>query len=264
VDVWNQEFQQQLKTGTVPNLTVMSLPDDHTGGLPTPQAQVADNDLALGRIISNISHSPVWKDSAVFVEEDDTQAGLDHVDGHRGPLYIASPYARRGVVNNSYYTQINVTKTIEQILGAQPMNQMDRAAVPMFDAFTNRPDFTPYTVLPNQIPLTQGVSGLIPLNPPASSSTRSASPAALTATSGPAAPVAPTAKQVAAAWASWDKSVAQPTLMRYGPDSVSPALLNRYDWYWATGWSKPYPGDEHILAPDQVRGRNVLGDFSGD
>jgi hypothetical protein len=201
------------------------------------------------------------------VLEDDTQAGVDHVDGHRGPLWIASPYAKRGVVNSDYFSQINVVKTIEQILGAQPMNQMDRAAVPMFSAFTNTPNFTPYATVPNQVPLTQGVTGLIPLTPSAATATDPAAAAALKATSGPPAPAVPTAQRsVAAAWAGWYKTEAQPKLTGPNavPDSVNPAQFNRYDWYSSTGWTKPYPGDKHILAPDQVPGRNLPSGFLGD
>jgi len=118
-DIWEQSFQQQEKAGTVPSLSLIWMPDDHTAGIgtgaPNPVAEVADNDLAVGRIIDTISHSSIWKSSVVFVVEDDTQNGIDHVDGHRGPLLIASPYAARGIVDNSYYTQLNVVKTIEQI-----------------------------------------------------------------------------------------------------------------------------------------------------
>jgi YVTN family beta-propeller protein len=266
-DIWEQDFRQAEQTGVLPSLTTMTLGDDHTGGAPTSAAQVADNDLAVGRIVSDISHSQFWKDSAIVVLEDDTQAGSDHVDGHRGPLWIASPYAKRGVVDSDYFSQINVVKTIEQILGAQPMNQMDRAAVPMFSAFTNKPNFAPYETLPNQIPLTQGVTGLIPVTPTAKTAADPAAAAALTATSGPPAPVVPTAeKSVAAAWASWYKTEAQPKLSgtNAAPDSVNPAQLNRYDWYTSTGWAKPYPGDHQILPPDQVPGRNLPSDFLGD
>jgi YVTN family beta-propeller protein len=298
-DIWEQDFRQAEQTGNLPNLTTMTLGDDHTGGKPTPVAQVADNDLAVGRIVSDISHSQFWKDSAVFVLEDDTQAGSDHVDGHRGPLFIASPYAKRGVVNSDYFSQINVVKTIEQILGAQPMNQMDRAAVPMLSAFTNTPDLTPYDTVPNQIPLTQGVTGLIPLPPttataapsataaptappgpvappaaPSAAPTGSSAPpaapsatAAPAATNGPPAPPVPAPEQpVAAAWDTWDKTVAQPALSgtNAAPDSVNPAQLNRYGWYSSTGWTKPYPGDQRILPPDQVPGRNLPGDLNGD
>jgi YVTN family beta-propeller protein len=263
-DIWEKDFKQAEQTGKLPNLTTMTLGDDHTGGAPTSAAQVADNDLAVGRIISDISHSQFWKSSAVFVLEDDTQAGVDHVDGHRGPLWVASPYAKRGVVNSDYFSQINVVKTIEQILGAQPMNQMDRAAVPMFSAFTNTPDFTPYQTVPNQIPLTQGVTGLIPLTPSAATAADPAAAAALKATSGPSAPAVPAAQRsVAAAWAGWYKTEAQPKL-NAAPDSVNPAQFNRYDWYSSTGWTRPYPGDKQILAPDQVPGRNLPSDFLGD
>jgi hypothetical protein len=86
VDVWEQDFQKQLQDNDVPNLTIMWVPDDHTGGTPSPSAQVADNDLAVGRIVDQISHSSVWKSSAIFALEDDSQAGDDHVDGHRAPL----------------------------------------------------------------------------------------------------------------------------------------------------------------------------------
>jgi YVTN family beta-propeller protein len=266
-DIWEQDFKQAEQTGVLPSLTTMTLGDDHTGGAPTGTAQNADNDLAVGRIVSDISHSRFWKDSAVFVVEDDTQAGSDHVDGHRGPLLIASPYAKRGIVDSGYYTQVNVVKTIEQLLGAQPMNQMDQAAVPMYDAFTNTPNLTPYTVLPNQVPLTQGVSNLIPLTPSASTAADPSTAAAVTATQGPAAPAVPATEQVVARqWATWYKTEAEPRLTgpNAAPDATNPAQLNRYDWYTSTGWTKAYPGDKHILAPTQVPGRNLPSDFIGD
>jgi YVTN family beta-propeller protein len=266
-DLWEQDFKKAEQTGNLPNLTTMTVSDDHTGGAPTGAAQNADNDLAVGRIVSDISHSQFWKDSAVFVLEDDTQAGNDHVDGHRGPLFIASPYANRGVVNSEYYTQVNVVKTIEQILGAQPMNQMDQAAVPMYDAFTKTPNLTPYTVQPNQIPLTQGVTGLLPQTPTASTAANPSAAAPVTATSGPAAPAVPAAEQsVASAWTTWYQTEATPKLTgaNAAPDAVNPAQLNRYDWYTSTGWAKPYQGDKQILAPDQVPGRNLPSNMLGD
>jgi YVTN family beta-propeller protein len=262
-DVWEQDFDKQLTDNDVPDLTIMWVPDDHTGGTPSPTAEVADNDLAVGRIVDSISHSSVWKSSAVFTLEDDSQAGDDHVDGHRSPLYIASPYAKRGVINNTYYSQINVVKTIEQILGAQPMNQMDRAAVPMYDAFTNTPDDAPYNYLPNQIPLTLGVPGdssetaaaagaIAKTDAADGSKDTVASPAALLAV--PAAE-----KSTAAAWTTWYQTVAERALTGAHAivDSVNPEQMNRYDWYTANGWTKPYPGDAKILAPDQVPGRNL-------
>jgi YVTN family beta-propeller protein len=265
VDLWEQDFKQAEQTGNLPNLTIMWLPDDHTGGTPTAAAQVADNDLATGRVISDISHSKFWNSSAVFVMEDDSQAGNDHVDGHRAPLMVASPYVNHGAINDSYYTQVNAVKTIEQILGIQPMNQMDQAAVPMYDAFTNTPNDTPYNAVPNQIPLTQGVTGLITLPPPATST---ATPAAATVTAAAAkVPAVPAAEQaVASAWATWYQTEAEPALTgpHATPDSVNPAQLNRYDWYTTTGWTKPYLGDKAILAPNQVPGRNLPSDLLGD
>ncbi|HEY1486847.1 MAG TPA: bifunctional YncE family protein/alkaline phosphatase family protein, partial [Micromonosporaceae bacterium] len=128
-DIWEQSFRQSEQTGRLANLTMIAMPQDHTAGTsgrdPYPTALVADNDLAVGRIVDDISHSQFWKSSAIFVLEDDSQNGTDHVDGHRAPLYVISPYAKQGIVDDTYYTQINVVKTIEQILHIQPMNQMD-------------------------------------------------------------------------------------------------------------------------------------------
>jgi hypothetical protein len=121
-DIWKAEFEHEESSGAVPDLTLIWLPDDHTGGAPDPVAQVADNDLAFGRIVETISHSKVWKDSAIFGVEDDTQNGTDHVDGHRGPAFVISPYAKGGV-QDEYETQLNMVRTVEQILGIQPMNQ---------------------------------------------------------------------------------------------------------------------------------------------
>ncbi len=238
VDIWQKAFAKSVKTGNLANLSMLWVPDDHTAGTsgtdPYPTAQVADNDLAVGRIIDTISHSPFWKDSAVFVLEDDSQNGTDHVDGHRSPLWIASPYAKRGATVDTYYSQLNVVKTIEQILGIAPMNQEDRAAVPMTDAFTNRANLKPYTAMPNQIPLTFGLK--------------------TTASSGVGAAAVPAPeKAVAQQWTVWSSH------QNFGgakaaEDRSNPAQLNRLDWYTATGWSKPYPGDAAILGPYQVPG----------
>ncbi len=158
VDLWLQDFNNDLYAGTVPTLSILWVMDDHTGGPPTADAEQADNDLAVGRIIDTISHSPVWGSSAIFIEEDDAQNGVDHVDGHRSPGYVVSPYAvQYGPTDHSYYTQVNMTRTIEQILGLPPMNQFDLVASPMSTAFTNTPNVAPFTHLPNQVPLTKGV-----------------------------------------------------------------------------------------------------------
>ncbi len=155
------EFIKELKayeaSGTLPNFMIMLLPNDHTvatrEGFPTPRAAVADNDLALGRIIEAVSHSKFWKETAIFVVEDDPQAGLDHVDGRRTIAFCVSPYTKRGEVISTHYNQNSILRTMELILGLPPMNQFDMAATVMTDCFTNTPDFSPYVALENQIPL---------------------------------------------------------------------------------------------------------------
>src|ERR1700689_3562837 len=139
VDLWLQDFNNDVAAGTVPALSILWVMCDHTGGPPTPQAEQADNDLAVGRIIDYISHSNVWSSSAIFIEEDDAQNGVDHVDGHRSPGYIVSPYTvQKGPTDQTYYTQVNMTRTIEQILGLPPMNQFDLVASPMRTDFVKR------------------------------------------------------------------------------------------------------------------------------
>jgi hypothetical protein len=154
-----EELNRYEKNDDFPNFIIMELPNDHTSGTrpgnPTPQAAVADNDLALGRIVEAISHSKFWKETCIFVTEDDPQAGLDHVDGHRTVGFVISPYTKRGKVVSTYYSQINMVRTIENILGIPPMNQLDLTADPMLDCFTNKPDFKPYTAVKNNIPLDQ-------------------------------------------------------------------------------------------------------------
>jgi YVTN family beta-propeller protein len=265
-DVWLQSFQQSVKTGKLANLNLVWMPDDHTagvgGGAPNPVAEVADNDLAVGRMISAISHSKFWKSSAVFVVEDDTQAGVDHVDGHRGPLLIASPYAKRGVINDTYYTQLNVVKTIEQILGIAPMNQEDRAAEPMFSAFTNTADYAPYTVRPNQIPLTQGLTAA-PSGSASSTSKTSQAIRQLVAETPAQAGVPVAVRGIYEKWVAWSRDQHFAGI-RPIQDWANPEQLNRLDWYSAHGWRLAYPGDKAILAPEQVPGHNLPADYLGD
>ncbi|MFC2123365.1 alkaline phosphatase family protein [Bacteroidota bacterium] len=152
-----KELREFEKNDNFPNFIIMLLPNDHTSGtrpgLPTPRAAVADNDLALGRVVEAISHSKFWEKTCIFVTEDDPQAGLDHVDGHRTVGLVISPYTKRGQVISTNYTQINMFRTIENILGVPPLNQFDLAAEPMIDCFTDQPDFSPYAAIPNNIPL---------------------------------------------------------------------------------------------------------------
>ncbi len=220
-DLFLRDLKTAEQNNNLPQLNIMTIMNDHTAGTsagsPTPSAMVADNDLAVGRIIDGISHSKFGQDSAVFVVEDDSQNGVDHVDGHRAPVLIWSPYARRNAVVSDFYTQLNVVRTIEQILALPPMTQMDLAAEPMYSAFTNKADTTPYTAKPSQIPL----------------DTMNGAPNTLTG--------------AAAAWGAWS---AQQDWS--GPDRVDPGRLNRVDWYAAHNWTTPYPGDARILFPNEV------------
>jgi YVTN family beta-propeller protein len=157
VDQFLHELKDFEQKGEMPNLMIMSLPNDHTSGtspgMPTPEASVADNDLALGRIVEAISRSKFWRETCIFVVEDDPQAGFDHIDGHRTIGQVISPYTRRRGVDSTNYNQASMVRTIEQVLGLPPMNQIDASATPMASCFSNKPDLTPYEVLKNNIPL---------------------------------------------------------------------------------------------------------------
>ena len=159
-----KDLRQFERTGNFPNLTIFLLPNDHTSGTkancPTPAAMAADNDLAFGQILEAVSHSRFWKETCIFAIEDDPQAGWDHVSGYRTTCYVASPYTRRGAVVSTQYNQTSLLRTMELMLGLPPMNQMDATATPMTACFTDKPDFTPFTALTNNIPLDQ-------MNPPA-------------------------------------------------------------------------------------------------
>jgi hypothetical protein len=261
VDTWLPVFKQQEKSGKMPGLSFMWLMDDHTMGVgegdPDPVAEVADNDLAVGRVVDQISHSKFWKSTAIFVVEDDTQNGVDHVDGHRGPVDVISPYSKPGV-DSTYYTQLNMVKTIEQILGIKAMNQEDLAAEPMYNAFQAKPDDAPYDVQSNQIPLTLGAPGY-------SSTLRV--PMAKTATDEkdfkPQGIVPASMRSVYDAWVTWTKQQKAKGNFSH-QDRVNPAQENRLDWYSAHNWSVAYPGDPKIYMPDQVPGRKLPAAFIGD
>jgi DNA-binding beta-propeller fold protein YncE len=158
-----ERFIAELKRfeteGDMPRLQIVRLPNDHTAGaLPgrlTPTAYQADNDLALGMLVEAVSHSKFWTQTAIFVLEDDAQNGPDHVDAHRSPAYLISPYVRRQTVDSTMYSTSSMLRTMELILGLQPMTQFDLAATPMFNAFQSTPDPTPYTALPANVDLKQ-------------------------------------------------------------------------------------------------------------
>jgi hypothetical protein len=163
LDEFLREFTGYEKNGQLPRLVILLLPQDHTHGTapgyPTPRACVADNDLALGRLVEAVSRSRYWRESAIFVTEDDAQDGVDHVDGHRTVGFVISPWTRHGVTDSTFYTAINMYRTVEQILGLPPSNQFDLAAEPMFSVFAERADARPYTALANRVPLDE-------MNPP--------------------------------------------------------------------------------------------------
>jgi YVTN family beta-propeller protein len=167
-DEFIRELKEFEKNDNFPNFIIMLLPNDHTSGtrpgMPTPRAAVADNDLALGRIVESISESKFWNKTCIFVTEDDPQAGLDHVDGHRTVGMVISPYTKRNEVVSVYYSQINMVRTIEDILGIPPMNNLDLMAESMVDCFTTKPDYTPYKAVNNKIPLDEINPGLASLS----------------------------------------------------------------------------------------------------
>jgi hypothetical protein len=146
------ELAEFERTGELPRLIVLRLPNDHTYGTrvgkPTPTAMVADNDLALGRLVEGLSQSRFWKEMAIFVVEDDAQNGSDHVDAHRTVALAISPYIKRGSVDSTLYTTSSMLRTMELILGLEPMSQFDAAARPMFASFTSTPDVAPYECRP--------------------------------------------------------------------------------------------------------------------
>lgn len=210
VDRFLAEFREHEARGTLPRLNIILLPQDHTSGtspgFPTPRAMVADNDLALGRLVEAISRSRYWQDSVIFVTEDDAQSGLDHVDGHRTIALAIGPHIRRKAVDSTFYTTIHLYRTIQHLLGLPPQNQFDLAAEPMFTLFTAKPDLTPYKALPNRIPLDE-------MNPP------------LRALAGPALVMARQSMAM-----DLDE-----------PDAAPADLLDRIIWHSVKGMDMPFP-----------------------
>jgi len=205
------ELKEFEARGGMPNLAIICLPNDHTSGTdpgaPTPAAQVADNDLAFGRILEALSHSRFWKDTCVFAIEDDPQSGWDHVSGYRTTGYVISPYTKRHAVVSVNYTQVSILRTIELILGLPPMNQIDATATPMRECFSSAPDFTPFDAVPNNVPLDQ-------MNP------------ALT--------------EIRDARQRHD-ALASSRLPLSRPDQCPENLLNHILWHAQMGFTAPYP-----------------------
>ena len=210
--VFLKEFEQAKQTGEWPNFVTVYLPSDHTSGtsagFPTPAAMAADNDLAVGQLVEAISHSRFWPTTCVFVIEDDPQAGFDHVDGHRSPCWVISPYTKRRAIVSDFYNQTSVLHTMELMLGLPPMNQLDAMAPVMRTCFNDAPDLKPYDAIKNQIPLDQ-------MNPPK------------VALDGKALELA-------------DQSDAQDFSE---PDRAKEDVLNRIVWHAMKGTDTPYPAE---------------------
>ncbi|HEY4149662.1 MAG TPA: bifunctional YncE family protein/alkaline phosphatase family protein [Chitinophagaceae bacterium] len=152
---WKKEFDSLVAVNAVPQFNSVRFGNDHTEGLkrgrPTPFAHVADNDLAVGMFIEYLSKSPIWKESVVFIVEDDAQNGADHVDAHRSPAYIAGGFIKRGFVDHTMYSTSSMLRTMELILGIAPMSQYDAAAVPLWRSFSTTPNLTSFQSVPSQV-----------------------------------------------------------------------------------------------------------------
>jgi len=212
--IFLDRFRAFVDGGNLPNLVIVMLPGDHTAGTlpgyPAPAAMVADNDLALGRIVEAISQSPYWPQSAIFALEDDAQDGVDHVDGHRTVCLIASPFVRRGALDSTSYNQTSVVRTVEVLLGLPPMNKFDAAALPMETAFTTIPDYTPFVASASE-------TALAVLTPPVGE------------------------------LKGWQRKDALASLkMDFAtPDAAPEEALNRIVWRAVRGPGKPYPKVRH-------------------
>jgi len=210
--IFIEDLKAWEQKGDCPNLVYLYLPCDHTSATrpnyPTPVAMVADNDLALGQVVEAVSKSPFWKETAIFVVEDDPQSGFDHVDAHRTVALVISPYTRRKFVDHTNYNQTGMVKTIELLLGLPPMNQLDLSATPLRRCFQDEPDLTPYVCLPNGVPLDE-------MNPPLKSLQGKALHAA-------------------------KKSLA---LDLDEADEADEDTMNRILWHSVRGWDTAYPAE---------------------
>ncbi|MDO8794495.1 MAG: alkaline phosphatase family protein [Vicinamibacterales bacterium] len=220
--IFLKDFAEWKQAGRMPNLTILQLPADHTRGATpnasTPSAMVADNDLALGRIVEALSNSPFWPKMAIFVVEDDAQNGVDHVDGHRTVALAISPYTRRGVVDSTFYAHQSMVKTIELMLGLPTMSLFDLIATDMRASFTTTADVRPYAAVEPQ-------QSLFERNP------------VLSAMKGPL------------------RDAAEATMrMRFDvPDAAPTETLNRIVWGMVKGWDRPYPPVQRaVFAPMSI------------
>jgi DNA-binding beta-propeller fold protein YncE len=210
-DIFLKEYDRFSRSDTVPDLMILSLPCDHGEGLdpkyPTPRAMMADNDLALGRIVEAVSNSPQWRETCIFVIEDDAQSGPDHIDGHRTVFSAISPYSKRKAVDSTFYTTANMLRSIEMMLGLDPMTKFDAVAYPLTACFDDTLDLTPYRATPNNVALDERN---------------------------------PFGRKLTAEGRYWqEKSLALDWSHIDAPD---PYWLNRINWYSIHGDGRPYPG----------------------
>ena len=212
MDVFEKEFKAFEQGGNLPHLMVMTLPCDHGEGTnpayPTPRAMMADNDLALGRLVDLVSHSKYWKETAIVVTEDDSQSGPDHVDGHRTSTMIISPYTKRKYVSSEFLTQVSLHKTMGMMLGFGPLCRFDAIAAPAQDCFTSKPDLTPYRHVLNNVPLDEANPGR--------------------------------KKAMTAEEKFWYEKTM--SLDWTSMDRADPYWVNRINWFSLYGNSRPYPG----------------------
>jgi hypothetical protein len=228
--VWLEEFRRAAAlrerggADTLPNLSIMQLPQDHTWGLdgrrPTPQFCVADNDYALGLLVEAVSNSVYWKDTAVFVVEDDAQDGPDHVDAHRSVALVISAYNRPGLLVHEYHNTVSLIRTLEMLLGIPPLNQLDDAASPA-DVFRDAADLTPYRAVLPRVALDNLMTG----------------------------------KPRDAAEAYWMRRTAEQSLAH--PDAADAFTLNGAIWFSVRGASDPVPSPARLPASDAMRAGTV-------
>ncbi len=223
MDRFLNEFREFEKNGTLPNLTIVYLPQDHLGGGVTSEAHMADNDLAIGRLVAAVSNSKFWKETAIIINEDDPQNGYDHIDGHRSLCLVVSPYSRPGV-NSNFYNQTSVLRTILHIFGLPPMNQQDASMPLMSDCFQPIADLTPYTAVDANVPLNQA-GGYV--------------------------------EEQSSAERQWRTILATVPIERTGlKTETDEDNLNRFVWHEVRGWDVPYPAE--WVGP-HARGLTKLG-----
>lgn len=208
IDRFLKEFKEFEATDTLPNVMIVYLPQDHLGGGVTSEAHMADNDLAVGRLIEAVSHSKFWEKTVIFINEDDPQNGYDHIDGHRSLCLVISPYSKRGI-NHSFYNQTSVLRTILHIFGLPPMNQQDGSMPLMADCFNDTADLTPYAAIDANVPLNQTAQ--------------------------------PEEKQ-SAIEKKWRAILATVPIERTGMKTeLDESNLNQFVWHEVRGWNTPYP-----------------------